>query len=350
MFYFYFILLFYFFIFLFYYLVCLDVLQPRLNKLRQRRLVVGDSYFASVATVEALAKKNINFIRVIKTARKRFPKTHLQTIEFNKRGDQTHLVFLDSINIVNMVALAWVDCEWRYFVGNAKGVMDAEPIFCKRWCQVSEDPFHNAEMVELKINQPRMAETYYTATGEIDCHNCQRQQDFEIEKYIRTHDWSKRVNLSVLGIICVDAMNVHQACAHFINIDPSPHNWICGLAGKMIKNKFDITQQITQRRKQKEGEAFSTVPPAQIKSHLCKDDGHTLQRTCRVCSKKCTHICDVCSASDTGELLDTQTYVCSASTARDCWHWNLNKKTEESCVLLPQINIEYCFLYYYFIT
>ncbi len=109
---------------------------------------------------------------------------HLQAIEFNKRGDQTHLVSLDSTNIVNMVALAWVNCKRRYFVGNAEGVTAAKPIFCKRWRQVSEDPFHNAEMVELKIDQPWMAETYYAAAGEIDCNNSQRQQDFEIEKYI----------------------------------------------------------------------------------------------------------------------------------------------------------------------
>lgn len=46
----------------------------------------------------------------------------------------------------------------------------------------------DAEHVELKIDQLNMVKTCYDSAGAIDQHNCQQQQDIEVEKYCQTHN------------------------------------------------------------------------------------------------------------------------------------------------------------------
>ena len=69
------------------------------------------------------------------------------------------------------------------------------------------------DLVETVLKMPMAIEAYYSASGAINRHTKQRQDDLDIERNIRTKDWWKRVNKSIFGMILVDAMNVHQACA-----------------------------------------------------------------------------------------------------------------------------------------
>jgi hypothetical protein len=48
-------------------------------------------------------------------------------------------------------------------------------------------------------------ELYYDISGKIDQHNRDRQATLAIEKKIKTHDWAKRVNLTILSMCLVDA-------------------------------------------------------------------------------------------------------------------------------------------------
>ena len=66
------------------------------------------------------------------------------------------------------------------------------------------------ELVEtfLKINV--VIEAYYGASGAINRHNKQHQDDLDIEHNLRTKEWCKQVNPSIFGMILFDAMNVHQ--------------------------------------------------------------------------------------------------------------------------------------------
>ena len=50
-------------------------------------LICSDSYFASITTVEKLAKLGLRFIGVVKTAAKNFPITYLGSLDLEGRGD-----------------------------------------------------------------------------------------------------------------------------------------------------------------------------------------------------------------------------------------------------------------------
>ena len=59
--------------------------------------------------------------------------------------------------------------------------------------------------VELTIPQPKAAYIYYDVCGKIDQHNRHRQETLKLELKLQTHDWSKRVNLSIIATTMVDA-------------------------------------------------------------------------------------------------------------------------------------------------
>ena len=118
-------------------------------------------------------------------------------------------------------------------------MINGEPQYRKRWRQAEDDPFAEVTKKEIEIPQPKLVETYYSVASKIDRHKKQRQNDLELERYVRTHQWWKRVCLSIFGMIVVDTMNFHQSCS--ANTDPNPHTWISELATKLINNKLNST-------------------------------------------------------------------------------------------------------------
>ena len=60
--------------------------------------------------------------------------------------------------------------------------------------QVDDSPNADPVRVEFQINQPRVAERYYSNNWKIDESNLTRQDDFQLERKIQNKDWSIRVN------------------------------------------------------------------------------------------------------------------------------------------------------------
>ena len=141
--------------------------------------------------------------------------------------------------MAELLAVLWVDQQRRYFIGNTEGVINGEPQYRKRWRQAEDDPFAEATKKEIEIPQPKLVETYNSITRKIDHHNKKKQNDLELERYVRTHQWWKRVCLSIFGMIVVDTMNFHQSCS--ANTDPNPHTWISELATELIDNTLNST-------------------------------------------------------------------------------------------------------------
>ncbi|KAL7462969.1 hypothetical protein ACHAXS_003342 [Conticribra weissflogii] len=253
--------------------VALDVVKPWLDWQGPPRIVCGDSYFASVATCKEFATCNIGFIGIVKTATKEYPMDYLKQAEVERRGGMHALVSKDGDGVAELVSLMWVDRERRFFIGNMEGTEQTEPIYRKRWRQIDETMEEDAELVHLEIPQPMMVKTYYNVCGKIDQHNRKRQTDVELEKYLCTNDWSKRINLSLLSMIIVDTLNFDQACKGQ-ECDASAHDWIMGLTEEMIDNDFDRPS--------------SSPIPILKSTHLKDKNGHSLQRQCRVCKIKCT--------------------------------------------------------------
>ena len=85
-----------------------------------------------------------------------------------------------------------------------------------------------------------MVKTYYDTYREIDCHNCQQQDDLELEHVAHSVHLHKSVNSTIFAMVLVDAMNVHQ---NVINddddLDESLHDWFTNLAMEKVDNTLD---------------------------------------------------------------------------------------------------------------
>ena len=81
----------------------------------------------------------------------------------------------------------------------------------------------NAEPVrqERNIAQPKAAEMFYKAAGKIDQHNRHRQDSLRLERKLQTTDWSKRVNITIFGMIVIEAFLLMKGCQSFsVLFDP----------------------------------------------------------------------------------------------------------------------------------
>ena len=64
------------------------------------------------------------------------------------------------------------------------------------------------EKVELTIPQTACSDIYFAACGKIDQHNRDQQATLCLEQKFKTHDWSMRVNMSIIAICIVDTWSV----------------------------------------------------------------------------------------------------------------------------------------------
>ena len=78
--------------------------------------------------------------------------------------------------------------------------------------QVYNSPNADPVRVEFDINQPRVAERYYSSNLRIDESNHTSQDDFQLERKLQIKDLSIRVNTSILGMNDVDTYYLGKAC------------------------------------------------------------------------------------------------------------------------------------------
>jgi hypothetical protein len=88
------------------------------------------------------------------------------------------------------LAFVWMDRERRYFISTGSSLDEAQLITRRRWCQVEQGNSQPPECVELVIIQPKASEAYDSVCGKIDQHNQDRQDTLQIERKLKTHDWS----------------------------------------------------------------------------------------------------------------------------------------------------------------
>ena len=86
--------------------------------------------------------------------------------------------------------------------------------------------------VEFEINQPRVAEIYYSRNSRIDGSNSMRQVDLQLERKLQTKDWSIKVNTSIFGIYDVDTYYLGKACKCWDGRKPT--EFYCNLPEDMM--------------------------------------------------------------------------------------------------------------------
>ena len=285
------------------------------------RIVCVDSYFASVATALALKEAGLRFTGVVKTAHRRFPLASLDARELGARGDHLSMVHLDATGRPDMLALVWVERERRYFVPTAGSCQPGTSYERLRWREMEDGT--GAHRVALTVRQPEVAQLYYGCCSQIDRHNRCRQEDLRLERKLGTHDWSMRVNISLLGICIADAWLLHRG-ARGPAASLLQANFYALLASEMIEmigNTLDATG--TRTRAVVDGaEQAASGPAYGVGTHLTPtakrrhaSSGHLVQSECRVCGARTTLVCSTCKDTPgVGEV-----FFCGARSTRLCF-------------------------------
>ena len=277
------------------------------------RIVCSDSYFSSVQSAEAMKDLGLNYIGAVKTATRRFPMRALSTATIGNRGD--HLSYVHRENEKSsLMAVCWVDRDRHYFISTCSSTAPGHSFSRVRWRQTAE----GSRRLTLTVSQPKVIEMYYSANARIDQHNRCRQDDLQLERKLVTQDWSKRVNLTLLGMCIVDAWllyrgSVGEACGM------QQHTFYERLAEDLIENTIGHVSVRRRLRFDDEIEAPPT-PRHGIGAHLTptrkrrkttdgRESRFLAQRTCFHCKKRgCTLVCSTCRYEENkGEV-----FLCSA--------------------------------------
>jgi len=285
------------------------------------RIVCADSHFASVEAALSLKAAGLRFIGVVKTAHRRFPMASLAARELGERGDWVSMVHNGASGSPEVLAVQWADRNRRYFVATAGSARAGGARERLRWRQVDG----GAERVAVSVPQPEVAEIYYGFCAQIDRHNRCRQDDLRLEHKLGTHDWSQRVNRSLLGICIVDSWLLHAGARGPASLKQAA--FYKDLASGLIDNTFDRTGV---RARAASVEADPLVPPPPVFGsgvHLTPTSKRRhgpsgcarvalAQRRCRVCKVNTTSL--ICSGCR-GPGGDRESFVCGAKTGRTCF-------------------------------
>ena len=280
------------------------------------KLVVGDSYFASVTTAIELKKIGLRFIGVVKTATRQFPMAYLQAIPLlDGKGDMRGLMSTDAPTNTKLLAFTWVDRERRFFISTAGSLSPGAPIYRERWRQVDNDINVPAVKVQIHIDQPVACELYYNSCGKVDQHNRGRQADLMLERKLGTHDWDTRANHSIFGMVVVDAFKLALGCQG--NKCMKIRDFLEVLAAQLIDNTFD-TIDLRPRTRRSGTDSQSSVggtsrsrdddysngagvpkrlhltAPTPTKRYKKNKPKHRAQGRCMVCKKTTSHVCREC--------------------------------------------------------
>ena len=257
----------------------------------------------------------------------------LSTRRLHDRGDRYGLVHKDNEGVPDMYAFVWLDRNRRYFISSGPSLAEGQPYQRYRWRQIEEVATDNPpERVELVVPQPKAAEVYYSVCGKIDQHNRDRQATLGLETKIKTNDWSFRVNITILGMIIVDAWKVWSALSNADTDNPenteSQKVFYGHLAADLLENNIDrCGGYASSRRNRTSNEDDDNMhiisPRAGIGAHLTptklrlkNNPTHSKQGLCRVCKKKTTFCCSLCQDDPT--IID-EGWLCYTKSSKTCF-------------------------------
>jgi hypothetical protein len=287
-----------------------------------------------------MSNLGFGFVGVVKTATREYPMAYLQAIELSNRGDYEGVVTLGANGQATMIAFVWMDHERRYFVSNTSSLQPGLPYTQNRWRQLSPPEMNEAPVrMELTIPQPKAAELYYFVAGKIDQHNRSRQDNLQLERKLGTHDWSLRVNFSILGMHIVDTWLAWKGLG-LCDQGKTESVFYEYLAEELIDNVYDSVA----RRRRSQGEGIAASPEAIGHDGLPKSGigvyltptkkkrmrngcltNQLAQNRCKICHDKTSFICNGCLELGPNAK---NVYLCHSKTGRACFA--IHKTAEHS--------------------
>ena len=313
------------------------------------RVVCADSYFASVPAAEELMKMKLRFIGVVKTATKRFPVSYLSNLELQTRGD-CRAIYGTLTPETKMMAFVWMDRDRRNFIATVSSINEGNPCLRERWRQIAPGE-ESPEKVELTVPQPHAAEMYYSCCAAVDQHNRDRQDTLQLERKLKTHSWSMRVNITLLGMIMVDCWRVYDQLTPGLVNNEVQKEFYAELARELIDNDYDIVGSATKRKTRSNNiedsdddmpviNLVTGQPRCGMSAHLTPTkrrrsdrEGnvlpYSLQGRCRICQKKTTFQCSWCVDDP---HIDDEGWICMTKNGKFCFPIHLrrvHKKVDE---------------------
>lgn len=265
------------------------------------RVVVGDSWFASVKTAVALHKWGLYFIGPIKTATRSYPKAFLLAQPLSERGK--HFCLQATHEGVHLTALVWRDKKTKLFVATCGATIDSpDPIVRERL------RFEGGQVVSknLTVQRPMLVKDYFDAAKAIDVHNHLRQGTLALERNFGTHTWWHRVFLTLIGVVVT---NSYRAFVHFhparssVGSTESLSEFKEELAEQMVRNSLASPERRSQKRAPAEEDDLEEAPPRghvveSLRKHpdyrTKSGSGVPVQLTCSICRKKASFYCVFC--------------------------------------------------------
>jgi hypothetical protein len=245
-----------------------------------------------------------------------------------------------------------MDRDRRYFIASSSSLRKGTGyVRDDRWRQVDTSPDADAERVELTVDQPEACQHYYHACGKVDQHNRHWQATLKLVTKFVTHDWAKRVNLSIFGMCVVDAWLAFSQCTES---KETQKDFYSLLADELIDHNYDNQRgggRGLARSLQQNDDDASTVselttasglPRCGVYSHLTptkrkrrKKDGTTTRRLlqgqqCMECGLKCTYLCSDCvdekaTNDGTRENGDRGAWCCHTKNGKLCYPNHIHK-------------------------
>ena len=249
------------------------------------RVLVGDSWFASHETAEALLKElQVLFVGNVKTATAKFPIQQLRwDLAETARGD--HVVY--ELQGSDEFAVGWNDHHFKTFIATGGTTESGTEAARKR-------QHDNGTTFYKHVKRPKVLENHYHACGAIDQHNGYRQGNLCLEKFHKTLKWNRRCLVSILSSTIVDAYKAHEH--HFPpSLDSNASSRITACVSKVIDEiKPGAPQGLVEVQDGCYLERMGTKEVTKG-NHVGRE--HAIQQRCKVCLKNraegdkslCTH-------------------------------------------------------------
>lgn len=133
------------------------------------------------------------------------------------------------------MALLWMDRKRRYFISSRRVKSLIEVIERTRWRREGDV----TTKVQFQIPLPKVAEKYYKTRGQIDRHNKNRQDSWNLEKKLYVKEMSICLNIILLFLCIADVWLVNK---HPMGPSSTINQALLyeRLSEKLIINSFDL--------------------------------------------------------------------------------------------------------------